>query len=67
MKINNKNGKLVSALILNETIEELIVISQKGQIIRMKIKEISQMGRTTQGVKIMKLENDQVSKSTTIN
>jgi len=67
MKINNKNGKLVSALILDETIEDLIVISQKGQIIRMKIREISQMGRATQGVRIMRLNNDRVSKSTTIN
>jgi len=67
MKINNKTGKLISALVVGEQSEDLVVISQKGQVIRMKIKEISQMGRTTQGVKVMRLDNDKVSKSTIIN
>ncbi|MFH1392735.1 MAG: DNA gyrase subunit A [bacterium] len=66
MKVNSKNGKLVSALIIDDNIKDLIVISQKGQIIRMQTQGISQMGRSTQGVRIMRLNNDRVSKSATI-
>ena len=36
--------------------EDLIVISQQGQVIRTETKSISQLGRDTQGVRIMRLE-----------
>ena len=65
--ITEKTGNLVSGIMLNQDIQDLIVISEKGQIIRIKIKEISQMGRATQGVRIMRLNNDKISKSATIN
>jgi DNA gyrase subunit A len=35
---------------------DLIVISQKGQVIRTKISSIPKLGRDTQGVKIMKMK-----------
>lgn len=36
--------------------EDLIVISQKGKVIRTEVKSISVLGRATQGVRIMKME-----------
>ena len=36
--------------------EDLIVISRKGQVIRTGVKSISLLGRATQGVRIMRLE-----------
>jgi len=54
-KITVKTGNLVASKVLyNE--EDLILISQKGQVIRTKIGSIPILGRATQGVKIMKLE-----------
>ncbi|HCC05726.1 TPA: DNA gyrase subunit A [Patescibacteria group bacterium] len=50
-----KTGTLMASRILTKDIEELVVISKKGQVIRTGIKEIPSMGRSTQGVRIMKL------------
>jgi len=42
--------------------EDLIVISRKGQVIRTSVKSISLLGRATQGVRIMRLdEGDKVA------
>ncbi|MCH8741408.1 DNA gyrase subunit A [Patescibacteria group bacterium] len=54
--INPKTGDLVSAHLLTGEEEDLIVISQRGQVIKSKIASIPILGRSTQGVKIMKLE-----------
>ena len=57
-KITSKTGPLVLSSILEDIIEEedLIVISRKGQVIRTSVKSISLLGRATQGVRIMRLE-----------
>jgi len=55
-KINSKTGDLVASRVLSGLEEDLIVISQKGQVIRTKIATIPKLSRATQGVKIMKLE-----------
>ncbi len=55
-KITAKTGKLVGASIINtDEIEgDMIVTSEKGQIIRIPLKDVPVLGRATQGVKIMK-------------
>lgn len=59
--IKKKTGKLVSAKVIDEN-DDIIMISMAGIIIRLKTKDISVMGRNTQGVTLMKLrdENDKV-------
>ncbi|MDD4625159.1 MAG: DNA gyrase subunit A [Candidatus Pacebacteria bacterium] len=52
--VTSKTGDIVKIGFIVEE-EELIVISQKGQIIKTAIKSISKLGRVTQGVRIMKL------------
>jgi DNA gyrase subunit A len=56
-KITGKTGELISSHVLEEGDEEkdLIVSSSKGQIIRTSIDSVSELGRATQGVRIMKL------------
>jgi len=56
-KITAKTGKLVSMNILTEAEQEddLLMISQKGQVIRTHLKDISLLGRSTQGVRVMRL------------
>ena len=55
-RIVPKTGQIVSAMILTGEEEDLIVISQKGHVIRSKIASISRLNRATQGVRIMKLD-----------
>jgi len=55
-KVIQKTGDLVASGVLTGEEEDLIVISQKGQVIRTKISQISKISRATQGVRIMRLE-----------
>ncbi len=56
--ITSKTGGIVMASKIEDIAgeEDLIVISQHGQVIRTSIKSISVLGRATQGVRIMRLE-----------
>lgn len=54
-KITAKNGKIISAAIVNEDVTEVVAMSQKGQVIRISIDEIPELNRQTQGVRVMKL------------
>jgi len=56
IKITSKNGNVISAEIINEENEELLLISEKGQVIKIPLKQISVLGRATQGVRIMRLD-----------
>ncbi|MFH1820578.1 MAG: DNA gyrase subunit A [Candidatus Nealsonbacteria bacterium] len=56
-QINPKTGNLVASSVLAGDEEDLIVISQKGHVIRTKIGLIAKHGRSTQGVRIMRLES----------
>lgn len=53
--VTPKTGNLVASKVLTEE-EDLIVISQKGQVIRTEIRNIPILSRATQGVRIMRLE-----------
>ncbi len=65
-KVTSKTGDLVSFKVLIGE-EDLIVISQKGQVIRTKISSIPKSGRPTQGVRIIRLaEGDKVASATCI-
>lgn len=54
-KVTPKTGEIVASKVLTEE-EDLIVISRNGQVIRTEIKSIPILSRSTQGVRIMKLE-----------
>jgi DNA gyrase subunit A len=54
-KVTPKTGKLIVAKVLTGEEQELIAMSKKGQVIRTALKDISALGRQTQGVSIMKL------------
>jgi DNA gyrase subunit A len=68
-QVTGKTGGIVLASILtdSEDEEDLIVISQQGQVIRTATKSISILGRATQGVRIMRLEDgDNVASGTCV-
>jgi len=59
-KVTSKTGKIVGGQILlaQDVAEgELVVMSKKGQVIRLALKEVPSLGRQTQGVRIMKLRD----------
>ena len=65
-QITAKTGNLISSKLLT-TEEDLIVISQQGQVIRSAISGISKLSRATQGIRIMRLgEGDKIASATYI-
>jgi len=60
-KVTDKTGDITNAFVVNyDNMEgkDLIVISEKGQVIRLHFKSISELGRDTQGVRIMRFKED---------
>jgi DNA gyrase subunit A len=57
--VNDKTGELVGVKTLgdNDDEQEVIIISRNGQTIRLGIKDIPALGRATQGVRIMRLND----------
>lgn len=57
MNITDKTGPLISAKVVTDDIEEMVAMSKKSQVIRVDLKEIPTLGRSTQGVRVMKLRD----------
>jgi DNA gyrase subunit A len=57
VKTTARNGQVVSILLVDES-SELMVISQHGKIIRIDTKTIRAAGRSTQGVRLLHMEED---------
>ena len=57
MKTNKKTGQVMAILSVKED-SELIIVSQNGKIIRIDSATIRQVGRSSQGVKLVTLELD---------
>jgi DNA gyrase subunit A len=64
-KITSKTGQLIIARLVTPESSELIVVSKKGQVIKMELDSIPTLGRDTQGVRVMKLrEGDELASAT---
>jgi len=55
MRLTDKTGPLVAQLTVSEE-EDILLITNEGVIIRMAVSSISQTGRATQGVRLMRLD-----------
>ena len=55
MQLSERNGKLISANQVSDK-DQVILISDKGTLVRTKVSEISVIGRNTQGVRVIKLK-----------
>ncbi|MGE0793254.1 MAG: DNA gyrase subunit A [Candidatus Woesearchaeota archaeon] len=62
---SERNGEVVAVKIVNEN-QDLLLISQKGIMIRTKISQINVIGRSTQGVRLMRLDEDDKVQSATV-
>ena len=58
VKVTEKTGKVVCGIIISaeERKEgELVIMSKKGQVIKLPLKDVPMLGRDTQGVRVMKM------------
>ncbi len=58
---NNKTGKLASLKLISDS-EDIMIITDNGTIIRVAADDISKIGRDTQGVRIMRIDDSTVKK-----
>jgi DNA gyrase subunit A len=61
MKSTRRTGKVVAVMAVKED-SDLMIITKEGKIIRIEASEIRQAGRSTQGVRLVRMEEpDQVA------
>src|SRR5438270_11037597 len=58
LKVTERVGKLAAVRVVSDPEEEILVISASGMVLRTPVGAISQIGRQTQGVIVMRLTPD---------
>ena len=56
--VSGKTGNIISVSVVDDSIAEMLAISEAGQTIRVALKDIPSLGRNAQGVTIMRLANN---------
>lgn len=59
MNVTERTGPVVAVAVVSEE-DELMLISAEGILIRIDVKDISRQGRNTQGVTLMRMNNDRL-------
>jgi DNA gyrase subunit A len=54
-QVTGKTGAIMASALITDAVEEIVAISKKSQVIRTSATEIPELGRQTQGVRVMKL------------
>ena len=55
MQTSDRNGQVVGALLVNDN-DEIMIITDGGTLVRIRVDEISVVGRNTQGVTVIRLD-----------
>jgi DNA gyrase subunit A len=58
IQVNERNGKVVGAVQVGDE-DEILLISNRGTLVRTRVSEVSLRGRNTQGVRLINLSNDE--------
>ena len=58
VKTSDRNGKVIGALKVREN-DDLMLITDHGTLVRTSVKDIRQLGRNTQGVRLQTLNNNE--------
>lgn len=58
IKTSQRNGMMVSLLLVDDS-DELMVVTDKGKLIRINVKSISTISRATQGVRLINLSDEE--------
>jgi DNA gyrase subunit A len=59
--VNDKTGQITNAFVVNAehmAEKDLIIISENGQVIRLPFKQVNELGRDTQGVRLMRFKEE---------
>jgi DNA gyrase subunit A len=60
--VTTKTGKTVAVRGIERPEDEVVIVSIQGQVIRMPLADVSLIGRATQGVRMMRMnESDKVA------
>ncbi len=59
IQASDRNGSIVGAVQVSES-DEMMLISNQGTLVRSKVSEVSILGRNTQGVRLIRLRNDEL-------
>jgi DNA gyrase subunit A len=59
IQVNERNGRVIGAIQVNAE-DEVMLISNKGTLVRVPASEISLVGRNTQGVRLIQLTNEEL-------
>ncbi len=59
MKTTKKTGKVIGSMEVEED-DEIVLVNSDGVLIRIKVSDISIIGRATQGVKLIRLKDEQI-------
>lgn len=57
IQTSERNGKVVAAVLVDES-DEIMLITTDGIVVRTKVAPIRELGRATQGVKLIRIDND---------
>ncbi len=57
LQLSERNGKMVAAVQVSDR-DQLVIISRDGRLLRTRVGTISVVGRNTQGVKVMRLKDE---------
>jgi DNA gyrase subunit A len=58
IQTNDRNGRVVGAVLVNEE-DEIMLISDQGTLIRTPVNQVSVMGRNTKGVRLVNLDDEE--------
>ena len=58
IKVSERNGLVVGAVQVNE-LDEIMMISNKGTLVRTRVNEVSEVGRNTQGVILIRTADNE--------
>jgi DNA gyrase subunit A len=58
IKVSERNGKVVGAVQV-EDLDEIMVITDNGTLVRTRVNEVSVIGRNTQGVRLIRTSDDE--------
>lgn len=59
LNVTSKNGNIVSFKIIDES-DNLVIVSNNGMVIRIESQSVSTMSRSTQGVKLINIKDDNI-------
>jgi DNA gyrase subunit A len=58
IKTNDRNGQVIAVHVVHDT-DELIIVTDTGRVIRIRVRDIRVQGRNTQGVRLIRLTGDE--------